>query len=151
MGLVIGQIQRVDHADAGEGEAILAFHPVELFHRAEGLVGRARKDRGGVFGRGGAKADADAVLFDLDQRLKPDHAARAGADDVDLDALFLGLGGQRGGHLVGAERLGGAVEGDVEFHAPTFSRRVCIFALSMRPITRSSTIAAGAQAQSPRQ
>ena len=114
----------------------------------DGVRGEVAHQGGRVGGLEGAEGVADAVRLDLDQRLQPDHPARAVADDLDRDAGGLGGGADRLGHGVGAERAGGGVAGDEDLHHRSAS---AIVAGVARPTSRPSTSAAGPQAQRPRQ
>ena len=150
MGLVIGQIERVDHAHAGEGQAGL------LGVKGDGVHGSERgqlavEQRGHVFGGYRAIAHAHTVLLHFHQRLQPDHATASVADHLHVKPARGGLGRDGPGHLIGTKRLGGAVEGNPDLHTPASASSFAIFASSTRPTTLSSTIAAGPQAQSPRQ
>ena len=96
----------------------------------------------------GAEAVAHAALLHLDQRFQPDHAARAGAHDLDRNAPRFGLGLKRARDILGTQRLGGGVTRNVDLHGATSATSA---SARTRPRRAPSTIAAGPQAQSPRQ
>ena len=60
------------------------------------------------------RAVGDAALRRLhfDQRLQPQHAARAVADDLDLAVALLGFGSDRLGDGIGAHRQRGGIAGN---------------------------------------
>lgn len=107
MGAVIVERARVDHAAAGEGEAGLALQPGNLVGRAQPQqmrrIAGERVEQGGDTGLGD-RAEGDPALRrrNLDQRLQPVHAARAGPDDLDRNAALACCLLQRQRNLVGA-------------------------------------------------
>ncbi len=62
----------------------------------------------------GAVADAALGGLDLEQRLQPQHAAAAVADEAGLDAAHHQLLAQHRGHGLGAHRHGGGIHRQVE-------------------------------------
>ena len=102
-------------------------------------------------GRHRAEAHPHPVPLDLDQRLDPDHAARAVADQRQGLAPARGLGADRLGHRIGAERAGGGVAGHPDPHHARPPASASSPAAVARPTSRSSNCAAGPQAQRPRQ
>ena len=92
---VVVEVERVDHADAGEGQPFLMREIRAFLDQAEAermlLAGEdGVEHRGGVLGADRAEADAALGRHGLDQRLDPEHAARAVADDAHLDPARLG-------------------------------------------------------------
>ena len=86
---IVVQRQRIDDADAREGQALLARHPRHLLGQAERQRMRARRRgtrrRTAIRtspGRDRAIGDTAVGRLHLDQRLQPQHAARAGAHDA---------------------------------------------------------------------
>ena len=88
MGAVIIQGQGIDNAAAGKGQARLAHHEGVIFRtaNAQGMVRAAQQARHQKSRHIGwshrAIGDPSLRGLDLDQRLQPGHAARAGADDL---------------------------------------------------------------------
>ena len=116
MGAVIGERKRVGDADAGKGQPLLARHPVERLGWAKTqamLAGRRQacvEQRGDVRRRHGAIGDPPLRRFDLDQRLQPEHAARAVADDLDGDPATLRLLHDGSRDTLGADRKRGGID-----------------------------------------
>src|SRR5262249_11372336 len=96
---------------------------------------------------------------DLDQRLEPEQAARAVADDADVQPARGRLPGHGGRHLVRADRAGRRVAGDEDrghdAGTPASARAVATRpskrSASTRPYSRSPTMTDGPSAQLPRQ
>ena len=109
MGHIIRDRKRIDNAATREGEPRLSAHPGVIFDNADAARVRAASEeirveqRGDVRNRDWPVADAATRRFHLDQRLKPSHAARAGADDLDLLPTRGGFARQRVRHIVGAQ------------------------------------------------
>ena len=107
--------QRIGDAAARERQALLVLEVWDLVGEAvRKLVFFTVEELGleeawnvGRFHR--AVGDAAVGRLDLDQRLQPQHAARAVADDLDLGVALLGLGGDRLGDVIGAHRKGGCI------------------------------------------
>lgn len=164
MGAVIRDREWIGDADALEGEALLALHPVEFVGLAEAQgVGAARDEagvekRGHVLGRDRPIGDPAFRRLDLDHRLQPEHAARAVAGDFDgkpARRRFAGDGLRDGFR---ADRQGGGVDGNED--ADRVGAHECALpcwqspamrAASTRPINSPSTRAEGPSAQLPRQ
>ena len=78
---VVLDADRVGDADPCEGQALLPRKVRDVFHatvpqRVRRAVQQPVPDEGGSrLGRDGAVGDALALVFDLDERLQPDHAA----------------------------------------------------------------------------
>ncbi|MNQ63858.1 hypothetical protein D3C85_782550 [compost metagenome] len=93
---VVLQGQRIDHADAGEGQAFLALQIGNVFGRAQvQRVGAARQpagveQRGHVFGLHRAVGDAALRRGDFDQGFEPEQAARAVAHHLHGQAALVG-------------------------------------------------------------
>ncbi|MFO0632723.1 MAG: hypothetical protein U0168_07735 [Nannocystaceae bacterium] len=109
-----------------------------------------------VRGRDRAVADAPLRRDDLDQRLEPDHAARAVAHQLDRASAGGGLRCDRDGDLVRAERACRGVAGNVHAHrhdcrsfAGGTSTSASKRAGETRPNMRPSTVIAGPHAQLP--
>ena len=109
MGLVVLERAGIDDADAGEGEAGLLLEERDVLDEAEEEGMLAAFEHAGVeqavdVGRLGRPV-AYAALWplDLDGRLEPIHAARAGAHDLDVEPALLGGLEQSARHLVGAD------------------------------------------------
>ncbi|MET3865077.1 hypothetical protein ABIC20_002386 [Methylobacterium radiotolerans] len=159
MGPVIVHGDRVDHAAAVEGQALLPGEVGDFFRIAEaqGVVaarGQAGIQQGVDVGeRHGSVGDPPLGRADFDHRLQPEQAAGAGADDGDVEAAALGAREQGAGDLVGAEAEGDGVARNVEGHAHwRTSVRAASRASAVRCATGSpSTSAAGPLAQRPRQ
>src|SRR5699024_66291 len=88
VGHVVSPVGRIDDTTPGECQAALSLFTKNVVDRTDVtrmLARRARLDCGDNGGRlvdgNRAKAHTPAALFDLDQGLKPVHAARAGAHD----------------------------------------------------------------------
>src|SRR4051794_15039006 len=118
MGAVVIERARVDHAAAREGEAGLALEPRDLVGGPEPQqmrrVARERVEQGGHIGLGhGAERDPALRCRDLDQRLEPLQAARAGPDDLDGNATLGSSLLQRQRDLVGADRKRARVARDI--------------------------------------
>jgi hypothetical protein len=66
-------------------------------------------------------AVADAIDLDLDERLEPQHAAAAGAHDLDLTTVRRNRARDCGSDIVGANRYrrGVARNEDLRGHTPT--------------------------------
>ena len=160
MSAVIGERERVGHADALEGQALLALQPVELAHRAEPqLVSAASleagfEQRGDILRHDRAIGDAPLRRLDLDHRLEPEHAARAVADDLDGGAARLRFPGDGLRHRLGTDREGGGVDrhedADRRAHCGT-PHSAAMRSASTRPSSSPSTRAEGPSAQLPRQ
>ncbi len=149
---------RIDHAAAGEGQAGLAFEPGNLFRDAKSQGVGAVRDHGVEHGRHvalGERAERDAPLrrCDLDHRLQPIQAARAGPDDLDGNAAARSRLLESEGHLVGADRDRAGVAGheNPQIHRCASATSASMRASSSRPTIRPSSIADGAVAHSPRQ
>src|SRR5262249_46643769 len=152
----------------------------ELLDRAERC--RMRQERLGVaaqqagieqaadaLGLDGAEAMAYAADLDLDQRLEPQHAARAVADDLDRHPGRGGRTGDRCRHCVSSDGHGSGIPrnedthgaswllvalGFVEEwdgHAPASFSSASSLAGVSRPTMRPSSMAEGAVAHRPRQ
>mmetsp|Transcript_571 Transcript_571/g.897 ORF Transcript_571/g.897 Transcript_571/m.897 type:complete len:269 (-) Transcript_571:900-1706(-) len=139
--LVLRQRQRVDDTAALERQPVLFRVKRDLFHDAKALRA-ALHDRGDVIYRDCAVADTLSVPLDLYKRFQPDHAARTVAHN-------LGTGGGEGGrNIIRAKRLCGCITGYIDLHRATSAASVSAVT---RPLTLPSIIAAGPQAQRPRQ
>src|SRR5690606_36269521 len=102
-----------------------------------------------------AEADAAGVGRDFDQRLQPEHAARAVAHELDVDAARLCLLGNGGRGFIGAQRqrVGIARNVDSDGHCtPRFAwiRRLN-FSFETRAYRSSSIWMVGPVAHWPRQ
>ena len=58
---------------------------------------------GHILDRNGSISDAAVRCFDLDERLEIEHAARAVADDFNVDLAIVRFMGDRGGDFIGAD------------------------------------------------
>ena len=109
MGLVVLERAGIDDADAGEGEAGLLLEERDVLDEAEGEGMLAAFEHAGVEqavdigGLGRSVAYAALRSLDLDRRLQPIHAARAGADDLDVNPALLRRLEQSARHVVGAD------------------------------------------------
>ena len=103
----------------------------------------------------GAVAHATGCGLHLDERLEPEHAARAVAHDLGVDPAIAHAGLDCGGDLIGTDRAGGAVTRHEDAdHARTSCARATASRMrstSQRPMSRPSTMAAGPRAQLPKQ
>ena len=153
MRFIIRNRQRIDHPTPGKGQAGLARQIGDLFHRTQrlGVALKIIKQKRHISGLHRAKPDAARLGLNLDQRFQPDHAAGAVADQLHRDVACFGFGHDRCGNLIGANRHGGGVQGHVNLHALASASRVSSFSAVSRPCSLSSTIAAGPEAQRPRQ
>ena len=160
--LEVGDAQRVDDTDPGEGDPLLVAQPWDLVHHTERERVVAAVEETGVeqvrdeVGGDGSVAHAAACGDDLHERLDPQQTAGAVAHQRDVEAARGGLTSQGDGDVVGTDRARGAVAGDVDRgHAGTsaFASSIarCSRATSTRPTRRSLTSAAGPSAQLPRQ
>ena len=97
--------------------------------------------------------DPAQVRLDLDHWLQEIGAARTVANELRLQPARQKFGFDRPGDLVGAERQRARIGGNIDDrgHARTSSTISSSLSASSRPITSPSSIAEGAQAQSPRQ
>ncbi len=102
--LVVGERDRIGETAAREGEARLLLEEGDVFRRAEGermldfrsgRLGQRRNDLARIGFRHRTEGVAHAVVLDLEQRLEPEHAARAVADDLGFSFRFLRGGGDR--------------------------------------------------------
>ena len=109
MGFVVLERARIDDADAGEGEPGLLLEERDVLDEAEGERMLAAVQHAGIeqaVDIGGLhRPVADTALRprNLDRRLEPVHAARAGAHDLDVEAALLGGLEQSARHLFGAD------------------------------------------------
>ena len=114
MRAVVVERDRIGDAAAREREPRLPLEIVDLLDRAQRqrmldrrerlAVEKARLDQAfDVAGANRSEAVAHAALLDLDQRLEPQHAARAVAHDLDRDRGLLGRRCQEAGDLVGTD------------------------------------------------
>ncbi len=143
---IIVEIERIDYAAAGEGDALLRGEEGQRRDLAEPVRMAAVEHRRHILGRDRAEADPALGSFDLDERLDPEQAMAAGAHDLDA------RGDERIGNLVGAERDRGHVAADEHpGHAATFATSRSSFAPSIRDTGTPSTIALGPVAHRPRQ
>ena len=158
MGAIVRQRQGIDDTAAREGDAGLALEERDLLGPADAQ--RMRRGRqavdeqaGNVLHRHRTEADAATGGLDLDQRLQPEQAARAGAHDLDIEVLAPGHVEDRGGDLVGADGTGGCIAWDVEArrHQPTSRAISSIESAVSRAIGSPSSIADGPDAHRPRQ
>ena len=156
---VIEHRDRIDHAAALEGQAVLAGEIGDVLRltepeRMRSAFGKTRiEQRLDVCGRDRTVGDAALGRPDLDHRLQPEQAARSGADDLDIEPATFGAGGDGFGDAVGAETEGDGVAGNVDRDAhDAISFRAASRPSAVRRATgRSSTRAPGPLAQSPRQ
>ena len=109
MGLVVLERAGIDDADAGEGEPGLLLEERDVLDEAEEEGMLAAFEHAGVEQavdvRRLGRPVAYAALWplDLDGRLQPIHAARAGAHDLDVEPARLRCLEQSARHLVGAD------------------------------------------------
>ena len=157
VGFVIGRRQGIGDAGAGERQALLAREVGNRFDQAERQWVILR-EAGVEHGRNIAfidptEANASCGCLDFHQRFEPQHAARAVADDGDMDAALRRFGGNGVGHIVGAQRQRGGVARNKDFHADSFTlaRMRSNRAGVTRACTAPSTIMAGETAHWPRQ
>src|SRR6476620_5412826 len=152
MGLVVLERPRIDDADAGEGEPCLLLEERDVLDEAEGEGMLAAVQHAGieqVVDIGGLhRPIADTALGprNLNRRLEPVHAARAGAHDLDIEPALLGGLEQRSLHLFGAAAKRTRVPRDEHPRPPASAsfRRASSFASSSMPIMSSrSSSAAG--------
>ncbi|MDT4849122.1 hypothetical protein FQZ97_832320 [compost metagenome] len=161
MGLVVIQGQRPGDTGAGEEQALLALQVRQFLHQPQGQRMGAGVALQGVqqgrhiFGRERAEAEAAFGAFQLQQRLQPVEAARAGTTQFDRQLAAFGLADQGVGEFVGAHGAGDGITGDAQLqHEPssrqpfTSSRRRSGVSRACR---RPSSSRAGEQAQAPRQ
>ena len=158
MGFVIRDRSRIDHAAAGKGQAGLPRQPGNLLRDAEPQGMRTvrchRLDQGrGVLAAGRTERDTSARRRELDHRLEPVQAARAGPDDLDGDPAVCCRLRERQRNLIGThgERACVARNEDLQGHRCVSATIASIRAASSRPIRRPSSMADGAVAHSPRQ
>src|SRR5207253_1578940 len=113
----------------------------------------AGEQTGHIFRLDRAVADTPARSFDLDQRLQPIGAARARAHDFDIELRALGRIRKRYCDMIGADGNRARITRNEQapLHLRASSRSALALALSSRACGVSSSSAAGAQAQSPRQ
>src|SRR5262245_49155410 len=101
------------------------------------------------------RAIADPALRapDLDQRLQPIHAARAGSHDLGLETALLERFSECGRDLLGADAERAGIAGDVDARAQLCASltRASSLAESSMPCTWLSRMAAGEEWQRPRQ
>ena len=120
MGPVGIERQRINDTNAGEGEAVLALHPVHLVGEAMAELVRAAgeeiciEQRGDIGHGDGAIGDAARRGFDLDEGFEPEHAAGAVADDLDGSTALCCLAGNVGGYSIGADREGCGVNRNID-------------------------------------
>ncbi len=93
-----------------------------------------------------AIGDASLRRLGLDHGFKPEHSARAVADNIERDAASLSRFLHRGGDLLGSEREGGCVYGNEHLHSPasamivsSFCRREARHRLSVDHARRSAS------------
>ena len=118
---VIINRERINHANAGESEALLILEERNFFRQTK--VERMRtsgeevrfKQRGDILRRHGPESHTALGGFNFDQRLKPEHAARTIADDLDRLAALFGLASNRGGDTVSAHGESGCIARNVNF------------------------------------
>src|SRR6185312_1786316 len=161
MGAIVGKRERIGDAATREGQALLALQVRNFFRQAEakGMVGDGAEagveQMLDVRGLDRAEGDAAGLGLDLEQRLQPEQAARAVADQRDFDAA--GVGGAAHGlrHFMGTDGEGGGIARHEDAHAHRPSSPSAISrskaAASTRPWSLPSSMSAGEQAQSPRQ
>ncbi len=119
MGPVVLDGTGIDDAAAGEGEAGLVLEPGKLVHHADAFLVRLAFEHPGVdelADLGGLhRPVADTALrrLDLDQRLQPIHAARAGADDLDIETAALGFVAEFLRDGLGADAQRAGIAGDI--------------------------------------
>ncbi|MNN44994.1 hypothetical protein D3C81_1593070 [compost metagenome] len=115
MRAVVIQRQRVGDADAGKGQALLLLQERDLVGQAVRQRMRAALQQASVEQRRHVcRADrsvghAPRFGLHLDQRLQPEHAARAVADDAHRLAAAGGFAFDRAGHFIGAQRQRGRI------------------------------------------
>ncbi len=165
MRLIVGKAQGIGDPDAREGDSLLALQigdglgETVTERRGPPLkksLGNERCDR---LGRHRAISEAPGRARDLNQGLKPQHAARAVAHDAHSLPCVTRcvLEGPR--HLVGSEGLGAGIDRDVDrdgtrTHADTASVWLMISSkrrVVTRPYRVSPTCMAGPMAHWPRQ
>ena len=161
VGAVVVEVKWIDDADAGEGHALLRGEPVDLVDEAQGqgvvgALGEAGVQEARDVAQGhGAVAHATGCGLHLDERLKPEHAARAVAHDLGVDPAVEQASLDRGSDLIGTDGAGGTVTRHEDAnHARTSCARATASRMrstSQRPMSRPSTMAAGPRAQLPRQ
>ena len=107
---VVVEAARIDDADAGKGQALLAFQIADLFGRpqAQGVMAGVQKIRveqpGDIVRLHRAKGDAALRRCDFDHRFQPVQAARSVADDPDIEIALPGFRRDGDGHGFRAER-----------------------------------------------
>ncbi|MCY1237955.1 hypothetical protein D9M72_506710 [compost metagenome] len=115
MRAVVIQRQRVGDADAGKGQALLLLQERDLFGQAVRQRMRAALQQASVEQRRHVcRADrsvghAPRFGLHLDQRLQPEHAARAVADNAHVLVARGGFARNGARHIVGAQRQRGGV------------------------------------------
>ena len=159
MGAIVGERQWIDDAAAREGDARLALQEGSILGPADAQrVGGTRwlavgeKTRN-VLRRHRPEGDAPARCLDLDHRLEPEQAARAGANHFDGNTEAPGLADDGGGDAIGANRAGGGIarNEDPRRHRPASRTRSCSDARFSRATGSPSSRAVGAHAQRPKQ
>ena len=159
MRFVIFEAARIDDAAILEGEPRLALEPGIVVDDADAETVRLAVEHAGIEQRidiarlDRPVADPAFVGRHFDQRLQPIHAARAGADDLDIEAALLEGFAEAMRDFFGAdaERAGIAGDEDARAHACASFTSWSSFASSSMPNTCLSSMAAGEEWQSPRQ
>ena len=160
MRFVIFEAARIDDAAILEGEPRLALEPWIIVDDADAETVRLAVEHACIEQRvdivrlDRPVADPALVGRDFDQRLQPIHAARAGADDLDVEAARSSKALQkRMRDFLGAdaERAGIAGDENARAHACASFTSWSSFASSSMPNTCLSSMAAGEEWQSPRQ
>ncbi|MNT43030.1 hypothetical protein D3C72_1794810 [compost metagenome] len=115
MRAVVVQRQRIGNTNAGEGQALLLLQERNLIGQAVRQRMRAALQQAGTEQRrhirraDRAIGHAAGIGLHLDQRLQPEHAARAVAHDANVVAARAGLARDGAGHVVGAKRQRGGI------------------------------------------
>ena len=159
MRFVIFEAARIDDATILKGQPLLALEPWIVVDDADAETVRLAVEHAGIEQRvdivrlDRPVADPALVGSDFDQRLQPIHAARAGADDLDVKpAVFEGFAEAMHDFLgADAKRAGIAGDENPRAHACASFTSWSSFASSSMPNTRLSSMAAGEEWQSPRQ
>ncbi|MNT00532.1 hypothetical protein D3C72_1349670 [compost metagenome] len=156
---IVGQRERIGHAATGKGQPRLAGEIGNFLRQALTERMLATTDEIGleqarhVGDRHGSIGDAAVSGANLDKRFKPQEAAGTIAHDRHGDPTKPGFALDRRRHLVGTDGNRRGILGNIDRQAhrrasATSSSSPCS---SSRPCSSPSSMAAGAQAQSPRQ
>ena len=145
----------VDDADPGEGEALLATQPVEVLDGPEAGCGALQHpladEAVDLLGLDRAVAHPTPVGLHLDERLEPEHAPRAGAHHLHVEATGHDHGRDPLGDLVGPDGAGRRVAGHEHPGGHRSPRMASRRAGVTLPRRTPSTCTDGPRAQLPRQ